>query len=339
MNQNPPRPHSAFATRLHDRAIISITNTQNPTAPQLEGQKGEAPKTEGDNEAFDFLQGITSIEMADITDEHCGFGTLLAPQGKILFDFFIIKTLNGYWLDCDKDHGAALFKKLRLYKLRAKIDIADISDQMAVGVFVPQTEQDSDLHNPPRSYQDPRNQSLGFRLYANLPDLEEMIKSLPDTTLSNANVYYDYCIDLGIPALGHGFASEQVFLLDVNYDLLGGVSYQKGCFVGQEVTSRMKRKGQVRKRTLCATLSQPLETSADQNLSGQNIMSDDNLIGTILSHSKSHALALIRMDRYEDRDCCVTVQASPDQVSTDQASKEQSHSLTISSPAYFPSQQ
>ncbi len=217
-------------------------------------------------DAVSFLQGIVT---QDVTGGAPMFTALLTPQGKILFDFFLFPAESGFLIDCDAAALPALLKRLTLYKLRAKVMLAARDD---LGVFV--GAQPLAL----TAFADPRLSSLPVRTIA--PRKE---------ALSADDAFDSLRLSLGVPEFGRDFAGDEMFLLDVNYDGLRGVSYKKGCFVGQEVTSRMKRKGEIRKRTLIvkgAALTK-----------GAAVMAGESTLGEVLSASGETGLALIRLDR------------------------------------------
>jgi len=223
------------------------------------------------DDARPFLQGLVTQDVLNVKENEAAFATLLTPQGKILFDFFLTPTDDGFLIDVAKEAAEALNKRLTMYKLRAKVSVS-IEEGLAVAV--------GDMRDPMLSFADPRHVSLPPRAIV-------QTASIPP-----ADADYDRIrLDIGVPEFGKDFAAEEVFLLDVNYDALNGVSYKKGCFVGQEVTSRMKRKGEIRKRTLIATFDgAPPARSA-------SLEAGDNAIGEILSGREGSALALIRLDR------------------------------------------
>lgn len=226
------------------------------------------------DERRSFLQGIITQDMDRLTPETAIFSALLTPQGKILADFFVAETGNALLIDCEKSNAPAFMKRLSLYKLRAKVSI-DLDESLCViaGEEKPSTEHAA-------SYRDPRHDQLGWRVIGSARD-------------HAANEQYESKrIALGIPEFGRDFGPDEMFLLDVNYDALNAVSYKKGCFIGQEVSSRMKRKGEVRRRTLIAEFKEAApEKSAE-------ITAGATKLGELMSSAGNLALASIRMDRW-----------------------------------------
>lgn len=222
-------------------------------------------------DASDFLQGLITQDIANLKDNEARFAALLTPQGKILFDFFLVAHDGGFLVDCASAVTEALVRKLMLYKLRAKVLIeADAT----LGVFAGEKE------GALASFADPRLPALPVRAIAPR-------QGGPDGEAA----YEGVRLDLGVPEFTKDFSGEEVFLLDVNYDALRAVSYTKGCFVGQEVTSRMKRKGEVRKRTLIAMFDGPAPAR------GEKITAAGGAIGEIMSGAEGRSLALVRLDR------------------------------------------
>lgn len=222
-------------------------------------------------ESRPFLQGLVTQDILHVGDREAVFTALLTPQGKILFDFFLAPQGDSFFIDCDAGAAPALLKRLVMYKLRAKVSVAP-EPELAVAI--------GEMRDPVVAFKDPRNAALPARAIVNRAGMPA------------ADVAYDARrIELGIPEFGKDFATDENFLLDVNYDALNAVSYKKGCFVGQEVTSRMKRKGEVRKRTLIARFD------GAPPAKGVAVMAGGNSVGDILSGRDGAALALIRVDR------------------------------------------
>ncbi len=226
-----------------------------------------------------FLQGLVTQDVDRLSPGAAIFSALLTPQGKILFDFMIAERDDAFLIDCDKDAAPALVKRLTLYKLRAKVAI-DIDENLAV-----MTSQTQPTPTAGIAFPDPRLPALGWRIIA------------PKDAGDRDDDYDLRRIALGVPEFGRDFSTDETFPLDVNYDALNGVSYSKGCFIGQEVASRMKRKRDVRKRTVIAEFDDHEVGLAPEK--GAAIIAGDITLGQILSVTEGAALALIRLDRWE----------------------------------------
>lgn len=217
-----------------------------------------------------FLQGLISQDIEKLSPDAAQFATLLSPQGKILFDFFLYDVDESILIDCALPIADALKKKLTLYKLRAKVAI-EFDETRTVATSV-------DKIDAPLAWHDPRHAALGWRAI------------IADAAPTDGT-YHARRIAAGVPEAVADFTADEIFLMDVNYDTLAGVDYKKGCFVGQEVTSRMKRKGEPRKRTAIITFDGPPPAP------GSEITAGDTTLGTCLSGVENTALALIRIDR------------------------------------------
>ena len=243
------------ARQLTNRALIS-----------LEGE-----------ELITFLQAIVSNDVRPLDKGNAVFAALLTPQGKILFDFFLVPHDGKVFLDCLADQRDDLLKRLMMYKLRAKVTIAEDNDH-TVWAFSEKPEGNG------TTYQDPRDESLGFRgVVAGDIDLPAWAEADYEITRIKA----------AVPELGKDFETSKRFLSDVNYDEISGVSYTKGCYVGQEVTARMKHRGGVKKRTF------PLVFEGDAPSIGTPLKTDDKPAGEVMSSQGHHALALLRLDALE----------------------------------------
>jgi len=213
----------------------------------------------------DWLSGLVTNSL----DAPVNFAALLTPQGKIIADFFVTEHENGYRLDTPVKFKDDLFKRLRMYKLRAPITITDISDDYYVyALWGGEGEE---------GLADPRHSGLGRRLIS-----QDKIEALGD--------YDAHRLALGIPDSALDFETASVFPADVNMDLLNGVDFKKGCFVGQEVVSRMKRKTTVKKRVRGLILGCMAEP-------GDKILAGERVIGDIWHVRGDRAIGLVRLDR------------------------------------------
>jgi tRNA-modifying protein YgfZ len=219
-----------------------------------------------------FLHNLVTADVLEMADGSARYAALLTPQGKILFDFFIVKTPEGYLLDCSASQREELEKRLKFYRLRAKIAIEPRAD-LEVGVS---PEKPSAL----MAYADPRSAAIGWRILA------------PAGTLPEGTGYEAARIALGLADSDGDIGSAQVFPHEANFDELGAVSFTKGCYIGQEVVSRMQHRGTARSRIAPVAFETPTR--------GKEIKSGDKLVGTVLSSAGNRALALVRLDRLKE---------------------------------------
>lgn len=220
-------------------------------------------------DAAHFLHNLLTADIEALGSGAATYAALLTPQGKILFDLFVVAEGAGYLVDCSAAQKAELVKRLNFYKLRARVTITDLAG-MCIGVS-PETR--------PGAYRDPRWSAMGWRFMADagsLPIAEDYEAARIAAGLADSDA------DLG---------SGDFFPHEANLDQLGAVNFRKGCYVGQEVVSRMEHRGLARNRILPLLLSGPAPAK------GTEIRAGDKLVGTLLSSSGNRALGLIRLDR------------------------------------------
>ena len=229
-------------------------------------------------EARDFLQGLITNDMARLDGQEAIYTGLLTPQGKLLFDFFVVRNpRGGFYIDCARDRSADLLKRLSLYKLRAKVELGPAD--LAVGAVW--GEDQNSAAEGAVSYADPRLPELGRRLIAPRAALESFTGA--------AETYHAHRIALGVPDSAD-LPPDSVFALDAGFEELNGVNFKKGCYVGQEVTSRMKHRASARRRFLIAETAQKLPPGTALEAAGREV-------GTLGAGAGNRALTLVRLDR------------------------------------------
>ncbi|MDE1173502.1 MAG: folate-binding protein [Parvibaculaceae bacterium] len=238
----------------------------------------------GGEEASGFLQALITNNIENATAENAVYSALLTPQGKFLFDFFIVRDGDDYLLDCERARAADLLKRLILYRLRAKVTLANESANYSVAALWGEGEPPS---LPGLAYPDPRTALMGWR--AILPGSEPAVEGV---RLVPAADYHARRVAFGVGEAPFDIEAERSFPLEANLDDLQGIDFQKGCFVGQEVTSRTKRRGVVRKRLL------PCRVEGDMPSPGSPVKVGQREVGTV--HSVDNAgerlIALLRLD-------------------------------------------
>jgi folate-binding protein YgfZ len=246
-------------------------------------------KVTGDS-ARDFLNGLITTDATLLRPGLGRFGALLTPQGKITVDFLITEAPSGhgggFLIDCPKALAQALIDKLGFYRLRAKVGIENLSDSLGV-----LAAWDGEVAlKPDLTFTDPRNAALGLRIF--LPaELAQKAADLIGAQMVEASAYETHRIALGVPRGGLDFIYGDAFPHETNMDRLHGVDFDKGCYVGQEVVSRMQHRGTARTRTVRVSL----EGAAPEP--GTTVLAGDKSVGTMGSAADHHALALIRIDR------------------------------------------
>ena len=249
-------------------------------------------KVAGDD-ARGFLNGLVTNDMAKVAPGKPRFAALLTPQGKIIVDFIVaeapINDGGGFFLDCPRALASTLVEKLNFYKLRAKVICEDLSSVLGVmAIWDGTAESEYGL-----SYPDPRLPALGSRIMLP-PHLAEEAAADLGGMLAGADAYEAHRIALGVPRGGLDFIYGDTFSHEADMDQLNGVDFGKGCYIGQEVVSRVEHRASARSRVV------PIVYDEFAPSSGLPVMAGDRQIGTLGSTAKGHGLALMRLDRIGD---------------------------------------
>ena len=244
----------------------------------------------------EFLQNLISNDINKVSDTNTCFTSLLSPQGKFLYEFIIIKHKSGYLIDCEKSQVDGLFKQLNIYKLRSKVEILNLSNEFIVAAFSHKKFLTFDKAQDKAGFTikyredpillDPRNKLLGARLVINLEKLYLSLKKL-DLHDSKLEEYYMFSHKLGIVPKDLNKLQNKLFGIECNYEELNGIDFQKGCYVGQENTARIKLKNKLSKRLL------PINIINGELTEGENIYFNKNEIGKVLI-SNDYPFALIK---------------------------------------------
>ncbi len=244
-------------------------------------------------EARDFLNGLVTTDMTLLRPGLGRFGALLTPQGKIITDFLITEAPSGhggaFLIDCPLVLAQSLADKLGFYKLRAKVTVENLSDSLGV-----LAAWDGDLAlKPDLAFADPRSPALGWRILVP-KELAQKAADLIGADMADSAAYDAHRIASGVPRGGLDFMYGDAFPHETNMDRLHGVDFDKGCYVGQEVVSRMQHRGTARTRTVRIIL----DGSAPEP--GAAILAGDKPVGTMGSSAGRNGLALMRIDRVAD---------------------------------------
>ena len=240
-----------------------------------------------------FLQGLVSNDVTHADGTKAVYSALLTPQGKFLYDFFMIRTDKGVILDCRADDIPALSKKLKMYKLRSDVTLEDVSDDYQVcalfgdGVdsVLPADADQRVMEDGSIIYRDPRLATAGLRLLA-LKSLD--ITSLGAEAASDAD-YQHHRISLGLPEAPYDLITDKSILLESGFDELHGVDWKKGCYMGQELTARTKYRGLIKKRLV------PIQIDGKVS-SGDDVMADGKVVGDVRSVQQGIGIAMIKLD-------------------------------------------
>lgn len=252
---------------LTDRGVLAVTGT----------------------DAEKLLQGIITNDMQRLAAEGAVHTGLLSAQGKILFDFFVVTAGETILIDTGRSSAATLKQRLDMYRLRADVEIKDVTPNYTVTACWGGPHAAAHATSPTPGFRDPRHPDLGTRHLASLAsewrcDAEGAVAATQDD-------YHAHRIALGVPEAGRDFALGDTFPHEALYDQMKSVSFTKGCYVGQEVVSRMQHRSTARKRIVPVVADQALPQS------GTEVRAGDVAIGTLGSVAGNNGLALIRLDR------------------------------------------
>ena len=259
------------AALLPDRGVIKVS--------------GEA--------ARGFLNNIVTSDIGALAPGAARFAALLTPQGKIIADFLVTEAAaedgGGFYLDAPRALAPALAQKLNFYKLRAKVTIEDLSDRLGVMAVW----DGAGTSGYGLTYADPRLAALGFRVILP-PDVASDAAADLGAGLSEADAYEAHRIALGVPRGGADFIYGDTFPHEADMDQLGGVDFDKGCYIGQEVVSRVEHRSTARSRVV------PVAYDDNAPMQGLEIMAGDKQAGMMGSAANGRGLAMLRLDRVAD---------------------------------------
>ena len=249
------------------------------------------------SEAKDFLQNIVTNDVEKVTSDSTVFSSILTPQGKYLFEFFILKLKDSYLVECEKKSTTAIIKLLNFYKLRSKVDFIDLSEKYATAIISLEKFKEINGSNLSKGsttsygedpvYIDPRNEKLGAKIISKLENIHLTIKKL-NLKITDKEKYYSKSFELGIPQINLDKLKEKIFGIENNLDELNGIDFKKGCYVGQENTSRIKLRNKLRRRIL------PVKEISGEILENDIIKYKNSEIGKIMI-DKPYAFALVKV--------------------------------------------
>ncbi len=259
------------ATLLSDRGVVKVA--------------GE--------DARRFLNGLATNDIGKVAPGAPRFAALLTPQGKIIVDFIVVETTKedggGFLLDCPRPLASDLAKKLNFYKLRARVTVEDLSEThgvMAVWDGTGATKFGL-------CYPDPRLTALGMRVILPPQDAAQAVADL-GAALTDQAAYDAHRIALGVPQGGRDFQYSDTFPHEADMDQLAGVDFQKGCYVGQEVVSRVEHRNSARSRVVPVVFEDRVPND------GAPVMAGDKQVGILGSTARGRGIALLRLDRVAD---------------------------------------
>lgn len=252
---------------LPDRGVVSVTG----------------------DDAEKLLQGIITSDMALLATQPALYAGLLSPQGKILFDFFVVKTPDGFCLETARQGTGELADRIKRYKLRADAEVEDASSDYSVAAIWGGPYQPRGRGKQPICFPDPRLPQMGYRELMTIGSDWALAGDAADS--ATREEYHAHRIGLGVPEGGRDYAYGDTFPHEALFDQLNGVSFKKGCFVGQELVARMQHRGTAKKRMV------PVVAETALPEPGAEIRAGGAAIGTLGSVADTRGLALVRLDR------------------------------------------
>ncbi len=249
-------------------------------------------KVAGDD-ARNFLNGLLTADIGVITPAQARFAALLTPQGKIIIDCIVVEAPErdggGFFLDCPRALAGNFVTKLNFYKLRAKVIAEDLSETL--GVLAAWDGNSAQAYG--LSFRDPRLSALGLRIMLPPQRAGEAAAAL-GAELVDAAQYEAHRIALGVPRGGLDFIYGDAFPHEADMDQLAGVDFEKGCYIGQEVVSRIQHRGSARTRVV------PVAYDGFAPETGLPVTAGEKSVGTFGSAAGGNGLAMLRLDRTDD---------------------------------------
>ena len=249
------------------------------------------------SEAKDFLQNIVTNDLDKVSNNSTVFSSILTPQGKYLFDFFILKLQDSYLLECEKKSALEIIKLLNFYKLRSKVNFVNLNDKYKALIISLEKFKEINSSNFQKGsttnfqkniiYVDPRNEELGAKIISNIESVKSVIQELKLTS-TDKNKYYSKSFELGIPQTELDKLKDKIFGIENNLDELNGIDFKKGCYVGQENTSRIKLRNKLRRRIL------PVQIITGEISENDSIKYNNAEIGKIMI-AKPFSFALVKV--------------------------------------------
>ena len=228
----------------------------------------------------EFLQNIITNDINIVNKDNSIFSGIFTPQGKYLYEFFIVKSDDGYFLDCSEEFLGELKVFLEKYKLNSDVEIKDISDEYVVGIISNEKFEEikkeenkttqTIIYRSSPFFQDPRSKKLGSRVLSNLEKLYLTIKKL-SLKIEDGSDYFNNAHEAGIPIKNLKKLQNNLFGLEANFEELSAIDFKKGCYIGQENTARMKLKNKLRKKLLPIVSKENLKIGSEITLDGNQI--------------------------------------------------------------------
>jgi len=239
------------------------------------------------SDSASFLQNVITNDIDKLNESSSLYSALLTPQGKYLYDFFILKQEKNYLIDCESETAENLLSCFQKYKLNANIEFKNITSDNSVAIITYKKFQQIQKNDVVDIvFSDPRTNLMGARIISKLEKLNLAIKKL-GLKLTDQKQYFEIAHTLGLPIKGLKKLQNQIFALELNFEEDKAIDFKKGCYIGQENTSRMKLGSKLRRRLF------PLKTSNELK-DGSEIFFKNKIIGKVII-SKPKAFGLIKL--------------------------------------------
>ncbi len=245
-----------------------------------------------------FLQNIITNDINKVSKSQTIFSGIFTPQGKYLFEFFLIKSENGFFIDCDGKMTKKIIEFFEKYKLNSKLEIKNYSEKFVTGIIshtkfdeikkIENTNAQTIWFRSGPCFVDPRSNKLGVRILSSLDKLYLTIKKL-SLEIHKEDIYFDAAFKQGIPIVGINKLQDKLFGLEANFENYSAIDFKKGCYIGQENTARMKIRNKLRKR-LVPVFSKLILTEGDE------LMCENKKVGEVLIGEK-YPFALVSYDK------------------------------------------
>ena len=249
------------------------------------------------DEAKEFLQNIVTNDLEKVSKNLTIFSSIFTPQGKYLYDFFILKVEEGYLLECEKEAVLEIIKIFNFYKLRTKVNLVNVTEKynsiiISLEKFKEINKNETlkgstTTYNKEIMFIDPRNENLGAKIVSKIENIEDVFKML-NLKKVDKDKYYKKSFVLGIPQVNLNKLKDKIFGIENNLDELCGIDFKKGCYIGQENTSRIKLRNKLRRRIL------PIKKISGEISENDTIKFKDVEVGKIMI-AEPHAFGLIKV--------------------------------------------
>ena len=249
------------------------------------------------DEAKEFLQNIVTNDLEKVSKNLTIFSSIFTPQGKYLYDFFILKVEEGYLLECEKEAVLEIIKIFNFYKLRSKVNLVNVTEKynsiiISLEKFKEINKNETlkgstTTYNKEIMFIDPRNENLGAKIVSKIENIEDILKML-NLKKVDKDKYYKKSFVLGIPQVNLNKLKDKIFGIENNLDELCGIDFKKGCYIGQENTSRIKLRKKLRRRIL------PIKKISGEISENDTIKFKDVEVGKIMI-AEPHAFGLIKV--------------------------------------------